>query len=405
MSDNKSNSEKANTDNNGPTLNEVFQKDTGYAWEDLFQKRDEKAILTWEDTIGAIFNKTTLTYIIWFLAIYIIAIFVFGIFFKKGADTSTFETRLGKSIDIIFLFILIIFIVTSLINNSETNRQHIIQDAYNKLTTYVNQPTSILTTGFILIAIYGITYLFRVPMSRESKPVTVSIVETVTWLIFVFILFIDFFKYVLKQSLTDILANLFNVETKPSYAGNVKVSATVNVAPVITGNIKAVSLSTPVQQNEVFNISNNLYTYDDAQAICTSYGATIATYDQIEDAYKNGGEWCNYGWSDGQMAFFPTQKSTWNKLQQTDNHKNDCGRPGINGGYMANPYIKFGVNCYGKKPQPTEDELAALKAKTDQVYPKNAKDVQLDAKVQFWKDNADKLLNINSFNTKEWSEY
>ena len=393
------------SDNKGYKLNEVIQEDTGYTWEDMFQKRDEKAILTWEDTISSIFNRTTLTYIIWFLAIYIIVYFVIGIFFKNGADASTFDTRLSKTIDIIFLFILIIFIVTSYINSSDTNREDIIKNAYDNLITYVNQPTAIFTTGLILIAIYGITYLFRIPMSRESKPFTLSIFETLTWLIFVFILFVDFFKYVLRLSLTDLLAKLFNVETKPSYAGNVKVSATVNVAPAITGNIKAASLSVPVQQNEVFNISNNLYTYDDAQAICTSYGATIATYDQIEDAYKNGAEWCNYGWSDGQMAFFPTQKSTWNKLQKTDNHKNDCGRPGINGGYMANPYIKFGVNCYGKKRQPTDDELAALKAKTDQVYPKNEKDVQLDAKVQFWKDNADKLLNINSFNTKEWSEY
>ena len=68
--------------------------------------------------------------------------------------------------------------------------------------------------------------------------------------------------------------------------------------------------------SEVFNISNNLYTYDDAQAVCSVYGAQLATYEQIEDSYKNGGEWCNYGWSENQMAFFPTQKSTWDKLQK-----------------------------------------------------------------------------------------
>ena len=26
-----------------------------------------------------------------------------------------------------------------------------------------------------------------------------------------------------------------------------------------------------------------------------------------------------------------------------------CGNPGINGGYFANPDLKFGVNCYGIK--------------------------------------------------------
>ena len=40
--------------------------------------------------------------------------------------------------------------------------------------------------------------------------------------------------------------------------------------------------------------------------------------------------------------------------------KNNCGRPGVNGGYIDNPYIKFGVNCYGKKPTPTENDLKRL---------------------------------------------
>jgi len=160
-----------------------------------------------------------------------------------------------------------------------------------------------------------------------------------------------------------------------------------------------------VQSGEVFNVSNNLYTFDDAQAICTSYGAKMATYDQIETAYNDGAEWCNYGWSDGQMIFFPTQKSTWDKLQQTKKHKNDCGRPGVNGGYIANPYLKFGVNCYGKKPKPGADELARLQsiqAKTSPVYPKSPEDIELEKKVDYWKQNADKLLKINSYNNDKW---
>jgi hypothetical protein len=72
---------------------------------------------------------------------------------------------------------------------------------------------------------------------------------------------------------------------------------------------------------------------------------------EIENSYNNGAEWCNYGWSEGQMAYFPTQKSTWNELQKDDRLKNICGRPGVNGGYMLNPNIKFGANCFGVKPR------------------------------------------------------
>jgi hypothetical protein len=160
-----------------------------------------------------------------------------------------------------------------------------------------------------------------------------------------------------------------------------------------------------VQKDEVFNISNNLYTYDDAQAICKAYGAKLADYDQVEDAYQHGAEWCNYGWSSNQMAFFPTQKSTWSALQETEKNKNDCGRPGVNGGFFANPYLKFGVNCFGKKPKATDDELARMQELNNKVYPKKPKDSIIDRKVEFWKENANKLLVLNSFNKNEWSEY
>lgn len=45
---------------------------------------------------------------------------------------------------------------------------------------------------------------------------------------------------------------------------------------------------------EVFNISNNLYTYEDAPAVCKAFGATLATAKQVEQAYQNGADWCNY---------------------------------------------------------------------------------------------------------------
>ena len=105
------------------------------------------------------------------------------------------------------------------------------------------------------------------------------------------------------------------------------------------------------------------------------------------------------------MVFFPTQKSTGSKLQQTKTHKNDCGRPGINGGYIANPHIRFGVNCYGKKPGASNADINRMNAKKNTVYPKSSEDVLLDQKTQFWKDNADKLLKINGFNNDKWSAY
>ena len=129
----------------------------------------------------------------------------------------------------------------------------------------------------------------------------------------------------------------------------------------------------------------------------------MASYDEIEEAHKNGADWCTYGWSQNQMAFFPTQKETWQKLQSNNAMKNSCGRPGINGGYIPNPKMRLGVNCYGVKPQATEIDLNRMQ-ETNNV-PKTSKDVVTERKQAFWKEHADKMLNLNPHNKKDWSMY
>lgn len=149
--------------------------------------------------------------------------------------------------------------------------------------------------------------------------------------------------------------------------------------------------------NEVFLVANNKFTYDQAPAVCSAYGADLASYDQVEDAYNRGGEWCGYGWTDGGMALYPTQKSTWEK-QHAQDPKHTCGRPGINGGYF-NPTTKFGVNCYGKKPSASQAELDLLYAKVHKPA-----DKKLARMVQQVKDEM-QTLRLGPFNTQAWSEF
>jgi len=152
--------------------------------------------------------------------------------------------------------------------------------------------------------------------------------------------------------------------------------------------------------NQVFNVPGNNFTYEDAGSICSAYGARLANFDEIEDAYINGGEWCNYGWSEGQMALFPTQKETYEKLQKIEGHQHDCGRQGINGGYFANPNVKFGVNCYGKKPKITSQEETLMENAS--IYPKTMQEEMKDAKVEYWKTHLTELL-VSPFNTETWN--
>jgi hypothetical protein len=352
-------------------------------------KDDSKNISDGINELGkAIFNKSTIILVVLFLAIYFIVYFFLGLFFNKGGESTNFQSKVSRTLDIFILLALLTVIGLFAYTYSDKEKEEVFKDFLNNIKEYIDKPTSIFVTGFVIIALYVIMFLFRIPMSRETKPFFIYFIESLAWILFIIIAFVDFFKYVLGISITDMLSKLMNPEEDKK-----EEKKEDKPAPK------------PIDTNEVFNISNNLYTYEDAQAICGSYGAKLATYDQIEGAYQNGAEWCNYGWSDGQMAFFPTQKATWTELQKYPKHKNDCGRPGVNGGYIHNPHVKFGVNCYGKKPKANPQDLSKLNAQGKSLFPKSEADVALDKKVEYWKQNGDKMLKLNSFNNVKWSEF
>ena len=199
------------------------------------------------------------------------------------------------------------------------------------------------------------------------------------------------------------------VTTTNDASTNPVLPATTNDAsanPVLPATTKDAS-SNPIlpatsSKDEVFHIPGNTYTYSDADAVCSAYGSKLAGYQELESAYNKGADWCSYGWSDNQMAFFPTQQASWDKLQKIKGHENDCGRPGINGGYIDSPGVKFGVNCYGHKPKITPQEATVMKTET--LYPKSQKEHDFNKSVDYWRKKIDSIL-VAPFNKQVWALY
>ena len=210
--------------------------------------------------------------------------------------------------------------------------------------------------------------------------------EVILWSIFVILLIINGFQYFFNVNVTASIKDIFTDQPK--------VDITVQEPPneSVVPELKL--------KKEAYNIPDNRFTYDDAKAICMAYGGDLATYNQIEESYNKGGEWCNYGWSDDQMVLFPTQKKTWDKLQTIDGHENDCGRPGVNGGRIDNPQARFGVNCYGYKPIITSAEQNAMQ--NTPVYPTSMKDINLQKNLDYWKKRVQEFL-LSPFNHNSWS--
>jgi len=260
---------------------------------------------------------------------------------------------------------------------------------YNYLNNYILNPIVFIIILIILLAYYlfssdavsGLGNMQGATSSSGSNVFGIIIVIILAGLIIV-----NALQYFFSINVTAYISDIF----APVKKVDIVVDQTLyQPAPVPEIRFK----------KQVFNIPGNYYDYDNAKALCKAYGAELATYDQIEKAYNSGAEWCNYGWSANQQALFPTQKKTYDYLQTVPGHENDCGRTGINGGYMANPKLRFGVNCYGNKPKITPEEEELMK--TTPAYPQTAQDIAFQKRVDFWKTKVGDIL-VSPFNKNSW---
>ena len=381
MSSDSSNNDTNSTDSTDSSNNVVYidlSNNSTKTENDSDTKEDELPLFV------RVFNNSYIMFLFWFIGIYLVVFVFFGVLLTGPRDEAA-EQKMSNTIDILVFASVLVFVVFQLYKRDDWSQDSFVEGTKDFLRDFYGSQLSLFSTMLFILTFYFLLFVMRIPMRAQTKPLSVKFIEFFGLLFLITIFIYDFFKYLLGIDMLDFL-------------GNPTVNKLLNTA----GAPLNIQLEKP---DQVFNVSNNYYTYDDARAVCKAFDSRLATYDEIEKAYDHGAEWCNYGWSEGQMAYFPTQKSTWKKLQESELNKNSCGRPGINGGHFSNPNIKFGVNCFGKKPKPTDLEKNMMEAQQDTPIPKTEEEIALDEKVKYYKENGDQLLQLNSFSKDKWSRY
>jgi Extracellular link domain len=283
------------------------------------------------------------------------------------------------------------------------------ESMYGYINNLLMNPTALIIL-VIVVLIYIIVFVSLGDSSNTTSSVstvgtsgssgldkTSGIIIAVIVGIFVILLLFNVLQYFFSIDIMASIKNLFN-PINPQ----LDITVNQNTGTGTASGSGIDSSSELLNRPQVFNIPGNYYGYEDAKTLCQAYGSRLATYDEVEDSYNKGGEWCNYGWSEGQMALFPTQKTTFDNLQSIPGHEHDCGRPGVNGGYMANPHIQYGVNCFGYKPKITTAEEEMMQNTTP--YPKTEKDILFEKRVDYWKTKLNDIL-ISPFNYNNWSRF
>jgi hypothetical protein len=261
-------------------------------------------------------------------------------------------------------------------------------DTYQFFNDFAVNPVVLVIVSIVLILYYllfaslGGASGNNVNIQESGK--SILFLEILLWSVFVVLLLLNGIYYFFDINVVASIKNLFSR------------------TPEINFEVETGQEQIPEFKNikQTFHIPGNKYTYEDSKAVCKAYGSKLATYENLEKAYGKGADWCSYGWSEGQMAYFPTQHDKWKNLQNIKGHEHDCGRPGINGGYIENPNVKFGVNCYGYKPKISSLDYELMQNTT--IYPKTQEEINFDRDVVKWKQKIPEIA-VAPFNNNRWS--
>jgi len=272
---------------------------------------------------------------------------------------------------------------------------------YDKNTDldYNSQLIILIVLIIILIILYGI-FSF---IDMDDNPFFYFI-KSLLWVAILIIIFINALQYFFNISFQDILNDLLNMK-KPAPINdtsfNISFQDILNDLLNLKKPAPIIDTSFNIIKEEVYHIPGARFTYHDAKAVCQSLSGELATREQLDTAQHSGASWCSYGWTQDKLALYPTSQSNFDKLQKKEGHEYDCGLPGINGGYITNPYIKFGANCYGIKPN--KSKLEEEYYTPDNIYPKTKKELLFDERVEYWRKRIGNIL-ISPFNNENWSK-
>ena len=262
---------------------------------------------------------------------------------------------------------------------------NISQDFFNTLNNFASNPFVLVVLVFVILVYYILFAFVGGSNSESSSSGGLVFIEAILWGLFIILVFINGISYFYGINIVTEFKSMFTEE--PEIVIEQTVDQTVDVSNVVT------------DPNEVYHVPGNRFTYHDAKAVCNAMDAEMATYEQLNEAQKKGASWCSYGWTKDQLGLYPTSQNHWKKLQEKEGHEYDCGLPGINGSYVANPHTRLGANCYGHKPKKSKLESEYLNE--ENLYPKTHKELLFDERVKFWKNRVGNIL-LTPFNNESW---
>ena len=272
------------------------------------------------------------------------------------------------------------------------NFNEIVDDTKKNVNNFGNN-YNLLFILIIVIIIFYVFFSFS-GVNGESYPL-LNFLHNILWILLIFIILLNASSYFFNIDIINEINNFFTNKNKQELDIEFAFDKEKDIS------LNTIDTSSNIVKKEVYHIPGDKFTFHDAKAICKAFDSEIASFDQLKQAQQNGASWCSYGWTDDQLALYPTNENDWNKLKNKSDNKYDCGLPGINGGHIKNTHIKLGANCYGIKPEKSKLEKDLELNENNPLDAKTYKEYVFDKRINEWKDKLGNVV-INGFNSDTW---
>ena len=115
-----------------------------------------------------LFTTSNVFAIIFFLGVYFVLYKLLGYFFNKQDTPSGFNINLSRSMDIIFVLILLIIMYSVYVIYKNDPDSSMLNDFMGDVFDYIDAPASIISTSIFIVVFYLVATIFQIPMSKAS---------------------------------------------------------------------------------------------------------------------------------------------------------------------------------------------------------------------------------------------
>ena len=230
------------------------------------------------DALKKVFTKNNMVFFLCFLIVYYCLYYILG---KHEGPNAVLHTK--YAIDFFILIVVLLGTIVYYLYIPSIDKQHLITYGLEQSVLFFEDPTSFFTTMILILLFYLTIFVCDIPMTAETKPITVSLIEQKLYIVLIMVMFVNLFQFAFGLNIPhavigtieDIWEKIYNVSTNGKLIPMLTKKEVMKVAAEIANPNDTISAYLPQEEADLFIIINKY-----GHVFVKAVGKTPLSYEQ-----------------------------------------------------------------------------------------------------------------------------